>query len=470
MKMLKPVFFTLLTIVVFVSCKKELSYEGGKVDVTNGTWQFQNGATQYIGDIDSAYILEVNGAKVLILAGRSLSGQENFRITLNAADTFTTTSYVSSLSQSEFKYSTSSKTIFTGDFLGGEFTVNITSLSNNNITGTFYGVVQDSTRSQTQINLGTFTSSIDLSSNGGGQVVTQSVGTLGANADTCTTAIVSGIYTTGIPLSAANTVEVQVNVSTPGTYIIATNSVNGVNFFKAGTFTTTGVQNVILSGSGTPQIQGSESYAVTYGGSNCSFQITYLPGTMPVGDYLPTTLNSNWVYGSDATADSTLAQVIPYSPTFSGNSYTSFLVETIPLSGSADTAYYRKSGNDYFNYLNVSDFFQFDNPVYGEYIFLNDAEPETTTFKSADFNGTINGIPATGYIQATIAEKGVPATVGALSFPDVIKVSYQYYLSIPPSIAVPVYTEEKWFARGVGLIYDNFDDTDILNIGRYQVL
>ncbi len=468
MKMLKNVFFTLLTIVFFISCKKELSYEGGSVNITNGTWQFQNGSTQYIGDIDSAFIQDVNGTNVLIITGRSLVGQQNFRITLNTADSFTTTTYLSSLSQSEFDYSTSTKTIFTGDFLGGEFTVNITSLSNNNITGTFYGVVTDSTNSQTQINLGTFTSSIDLSNNGntsGGG--TQSVGTLGANPDTCSPSIVSGTYTTGIPLTISNTVQVEVNVTTPGTFIIATNSVNGVNFFKAGSFTTTGVQSVILTGSGTPQIEGLQNFTVTYGNSDCTFEVNFLPGTAPIGDYQPASLNSNWTYGLDGTTDSVLAQVIPYAPTIGAEVYTTFVLDNVPPSGSPDTTFFRKSGNDYFNYIDVSDIFQFDDPVRGEYVFLNDAVPAGTTIRSPDFNGAISGIPATGYIQVTISEKAVPATIGVLDFNDVIKVTYEYYLTVLPG--TPIFTEERWFARGVGLVYDNFDDTYILNIGRYQV-
>lgn len=469
MKMIKTVLFTLCTIAFFVSCKKEFSYEGGTVDVTNGTWQFQNGSTLYIGDIDSAFIQNVNGTKILILTGRSLVGQQNFKLTLNTADSFTTSTYLSSLSQSEFDYSTSTKTIFTGDFLGGEFTVNITSLSNNNITGTFSGVAIDSTNSQTQINLGTFSSSIDLSNNGNtsGGGNTQSTGTLGANPDTCTPSLVSGIYTTGVSLTALNTVQVEVNVTTPGTFVIATNSVNGINFFKAGSFTTAGVQNVILTGSGTPQIAGLQNFIVTYGNSNCTFQVNFLQGTAPIGDYQPTTLNSNWTYGSDAS-DSLMAQVISYAPSIGSNVYTTFVLDNVPPSGSYDTTYFRKAGNDYFNYLDASDIFQFDDPVFGEYVLLNDAVPAGTLIKSPDFNGTISGVPVTGYIQATITEKAVPVTVGTLNFDDVIKVTYEYYYTLLPG--TPIFTEERWFARGVGLIYDEFDGTVVANIGRYQIM
>ncbi len=66
----------------------------------------------------------------------------------------------------------------------------------------------------------------------------------------------------------------------------------------------------------------------------------------------------------------------------------------------------------------------------------------------------------------TIIEKGVAATVGTLNFSDVIKVRYEYFLSILPGTAA---TEERWFARDVGLIHDNIDNTDIFNIGRYTV-
>ena len=164
--------------------------------MSGGTWQFVNSAIQYIGNIDSAFIQNVSGTKVLTLAGKSLTGQENFRIRLYSTDSFTTTGYLASLSQNDFDYFTSSKTIFKGDVLAGEFTVNITSLSNNNITGTFSGLAEDSTGAQTQITLGTFTSSIDLSNNGSSST---STGTLGANPDTCTPIVLAGTFKQGVP-------------------------------------------------------------------------------------------------------------------------------------------------------------------------------------------------------------------------------------------------------------------------------
>ncbi|MEO6452706.1 MAG: hypothetical protein ABIN97_01475 [Ginsengibacter sp.] len=472
MKILKILSFALLLIIGLFSCKKEYSYENGKLNSINGTWQFENSGIQYIGDMDSASIQNGNGFKVLTLAGLSL-GQETFRIRLYTPDSFTTTTYKASLSENNFDYFTSSKTLFKGDFSSGEFVVTITSLSGSIITGTFSGQVEDSTGAQTQITLGSFTSLIDLTNNSNGQGGTPSVGTLGANPDTCTSVIVSGNYTTGLPLSAINTVQVQVNVTTPGTFIIASNLVNGINFFKAGTFTNTGVQNVILTGTGTPQSEGVKYFTVTYGaGSSCIFAITFLPGITPIGDYFPTTIGSKWAYGLEGgiPTDSLLTQVISHAPTFGGNIYSSFLSENIPPSGFIDTTFFRKSGRDYFNYADLQDYFTFDDPVPVQYVFLNDSVPEGTIIKSADFTGTISGIQITGYVQITISEKAVPATVGTLNFSDVIKVDYEYFQKTSLGNSVPVASEERWFARGVGLIY--LDDLygDIYNIGRSTVL
>jgi hypothetical protein len=470
MKFIKTVFLTLTAIMFFfISCKKEYSYEDGNAGQANGTWQFNNGGTQYIGNVDLASIEEVSGTKVLTITGKSLDGLQDFTLRLYTTDSFIVTSYLATLSQVEFDYAASTKTIFTGDFLSGELTVNITSLANNNITGTFSGIVEDSTGSQTQINLGTFSSDIDLSNNGSGQGGTQSAGTLGAAPDTCSPVIISGTYRAGTALTASNTVQVQVNVTTPGTYIIASNSVNGINFFKAGTFTTPGVQNVILAGSGTPQSEGIQYFSVTYGNSNCTFALAFLPGTLPVSDYLPTTIGSNWAYALEggSASDSIAARVIAYAPTIAGNVFVSFVTEDIPFSGAADTTYFRKSVNDYYTYHNVSDIFQFDEPVYGEYIFLNDAVPTGTSTRSSDFTGTSGGFPVTGFIQVTILEKAVPVTIGAFNFSDVIKVKYEYFITDVPGI--PLLTEERWFARGVGLIYDDLQFFSY-KIGRYTVL
>lgn len=103
--------------------------------------------------------------------------------------------------------------------------------------------------------------------------------TLGGAAGTCTGASVAGTFTAGTALTGSNTLSVQANVTTVGTYTISTNTVNGISFSKTGTFTATGAQMVVLTGTGTPTAAGANNYTVTAGSGSCTFSITALPGS-----------------------------------------------------------------------------------------------------------------------------------------------------------------------------------------------
>ncbi len=469
MKILRIILCATLVIAFFNSCQKEYSIEAGN-PVLSGTWQFQESTVQYNGNIDSAVIDNTGGAKHLKLEGKELAGQQTFSINLFTPDSFVVGSYRASLAQSEFDYFNLIETIFKADFLTGEFVVDITTLSNNLIEGTFAGQAIDSSGNPTQITHGKFSSNIDLSNNSGGGGGTPAVGTLGADAGICTPVTPEGTYTQGTSLSSLNTVQVQVNITTPGTYAITTNQVNGVSFSNAGAFADTGVQNVVLIGAGTPVDAGDHTFTVTFGSGNCVFPITFLPGTQIDADYFPTTANSNWAYGLEGGTDEDSLLVTALGTTFTidGNVYTGLITDLIPPSGEPDTAFFRKSGNDYFEYIDPAGIFPFDesNPV--EYIFLKDNVNAGTSFQSPDFTGTVDSVPATAYIKMTIIEKGVVATVGTSTFNNVIKVKYEYFISLFPAGAAA--TEERWFAPNVGLIYINIDNTNVFNIGRYSVL
>lgn len=101
---------------------------------------------------------------------------------------------------------------------------------------------------------------------------------------TCTGSIVTGNYYVSIPLDAGNTIELQVDVTTVGTYTVNTNSANGIHFSTAGTFTTTGVQTIILSGSGTPVAAGNFNF-ITPVGLGCSFTITVITAPIIMADF-----------------------------------------------------------------------------------------------------------------------------------------------------------------------------------------
>ena len=68
----------------------------------------------------------------------------------------------------------------------------------------------------------------------------------------------------------------------------------------------------------------------------------------------------------------------------------------------------------------------------------------------------------------TLTAKAVPVILGTQNFPDVMKVRYDYYITLMSGS--PFRTEEKWFARGVGLIHHDIEfGQTIMDVNRYTI-
>ncbi|MBK8712594.1 MAG: hypothetical protein IPL97_12095 [Niastella sp.] len=98
---------------------------------------------------------------------------------------------------------------------------------------------------------------------------------MGGGGGSCANFTSSGTYTAGTPMSGANTVKVNVIVSSVGAYTIASNTINGVTFLGMGNFSATGTQSVTLTATGTPTAAGAFNFAVTGGSSTCNFPLTF---------------------------------------------------------------------------------------------------------------------------------------------------------------------------------------------------
>ena len=98
--------------------------------------------------------------------------------------------------------------------------------------------------------------------------------TLSGAPNNCAPITVNGFYIHSKPLDNANTVVVQVDVTTPGMYTLSTNTVNGFGFSASGVFTASGLQNVTLRGSGVPAVQGTTTITPRAGASLCNFSVT----------------------------------------------------------------------------------------------------------------------------------------------------------------------------------------------------
>lgn len=92
--------------------------------------------------------------------------------------------------------------------------------------------------------------------------------------DSCFDYVLNGNYSQGLALADDNTVTVMVNVFIPGPYSIKTGTVDGISFSKAGTFTSTGSQQLVLQGTGKPVNPGTFIFKPNTGLSSCTFNVT----------------------------------------------------------------------------------------------------------------------------------------------------------------------------------------------------
>ncbi|MES2329566.1 MAG: hypothetical protein V4539_08185 [Bacteroidota bacterium] len=96
----------------------------------------------------------------------------------------------------------------------------------------------------------------------------------------CATHKISGDAMVGQALTTANTVAIHIYATYAGSYAISTKTLNGMMFYGTGVFTTTGYQYIYMTGSGTPLAAGSTTFLTEIigphplGGETCTFDIT----------------------------------------------------------------------------------------------------------------------------------------------------------------------------------------------------
>jgi len=122
-----------------------------------------------------------------------------------------------------------------------------------------------------------------------------------AGSPSCTTPVINGAYAQGVPLTAANTVVLNVNVTVAGSYNVTIPATNGMSFAGTGTLAT-GAQTITLTGTGTPTTIGPNVIPITVGSSSCSFTITVIApitGTLggSPGACTPVTVNGTYFNG-----------------------------------------------------------------------------------------------------------------------------------------------------------------------------
>lgn len=186
--------------------------------------------------------------------------------------------------------------------------------------------------------------------------------TLDGSPFACSTPLINGDYVIGQALDNTNSVIINVNVTTVGTYIISTGLINGIQFTGQGTFTTTGTQTISLFGTGTPQLAITSLY--TPGVNNCSFTVTAVTAIV-----IP--LAEGTLDCTGATTGGVFTQSVPLTGTNT---------VTIPVNVSSAGSY-----------------------------------SITTTANGATFSGS--GTLALGNQNIVLSGNGTPTNLGATSFP-----------------------------------------------------
>ncbi|HVF97643.1 MAG TPA: hypothetical protein VM871_09990, partial [Flavisolibacter sp.] len=93
----------------------------------------------------------------------------------------------------------------------------------------------------------------------------------------CAPKTVRGSYVAATALTDSNFIEVTVNVTSPGSYTIFTDTLNGYAFKATGTFASTGANVVRLKATGKPAVDGTDDFTVFFDVSACLVSVTVLP-------------------------------------------------------------------------------------------------------------------------------------------------------------------------------------------------
>ncbi|HEX2846893.1 MAG TPA: hypothetical protein VHN59_10120 [Chitinophagaceae bacterium] len=286
--------------------------------------------------------------------------------------------------------------------------------------------------------------------------------TFNGSPGTCMDFAASGDYVMGVALTSGNTVAIKVNVTTAGTYSISTTASNGMTFAGTGTLLT-GAQIITLTGSGTPVAAGTTDIPLTAGSTTCSFSVDVL-GTPIAKDYFPLTAGSNWSYELDDNAnDSLLVRVKAGTVTIGGNLFNTLEgTKDLAIMPFQDMDNYRKSGGDYYHYVDLKDYLEFEASQKVEFVFLKDDQAAGYSWTTPEYSGTIQGIPVKVRIKFTIVQKDINHTVatslGSVTYPNTIVVQekYEYDPGIGSFIdGTPFYgIYRDYYVRNIGWVYD----------------
>jgi hypothetical protein len=276
-------------------------------------------------------------------------------------------------------------------------------------------------------------------------------------AGSCTVSSLQGVYTAGTATTATNKVVVTHTYAAAGNVSVSTGVVNGYSFGPANISATVGLNTITLNATGTPSAAGTNTFTITFGdGQTCTFTVTVIAAPGVNSDYFPLSASSYWTYVFPAVAPTdTIKKINNATATGGGNTYRVF--EVFDNGGLSDhDEYYRRSGNDYFEY-NIGDAYSqltFDTNVEGDILFLKEGLTLNQAWTSAEFTGTVSGAARKLRYTFKCIDPNATVTVNGKSYSNVYKVTMQPEVSTNGGTTWTAESLiwESWFAKGVGLV------------------
>jgi hypothetical protein len=244
-------------IILFITCKKEYSYEGGSPPPP---------PPGPVGDASFTLVGSPNNCQSVVVKGRYISGDV---ISSNSADINVNVTAIGN-------YTLTTDTI---DGIWFSTSGTFTNTGNQTITLTGNGTPEFARNILFTLLTASSSCTFKITVTNPGPLAVYVLESGFGNPNPCKYTL-SGTYTSNTPLSGSNTVSIRVYVTYLGNFTIATAAVNGMMFSYSGSFTTLGAQDVILYGVGTPLNRGT--YTLTpeivgphpIGGEFCSFFIS----------------------------------------------------------------------------------------------------------------------------------------------------------------------------------------------------
>ncbi len=312
----------------------------GNIDVTlrgNGT-PFAAGVDNFVVSYDSttcdiavtvlpagtgAAVFTLNGAPAAC-TGAVVNGTYATGIALNASNTVTLNVMVTTVGT--YNITTS----FQGMTFSGSGALPTAGAGTVVLTGS--GIPSTGGPNTVPVTVGTTTCNFLVT------VTSPAIGTLGGGPGVCTPVTVAGTYTVGTLLTAANTVQVQMTITSPGAFSISSDSQSGFSFSGSGTAAATGTLPVTLVATGTPTSSGVKTFTLTFGTSTCTFtvNVTGAAGAAVYTINCPgVTVQGTYQVGVALTGANTIT--IPVSAVTTPGSYT--------ITGSVNGMMFSGSGN-----------------------------------------------------------------------------------------------------------------------------